>query len=151
MPWLQSLKYALVALLILLAGLWHWYDKKEALNAYKAEQEAKAHAMEQKLNYDAWNIRATKDAKITELNTKLSSALSLLRNRPQRDNPAAAGEACTGTKLFREDAEFLTREAARADQLIIERDYYYERYEAARRELAGQKSDAGRHESSNDN
>lgn len=151
MPWLQSLKYALVALLILLAGLWHWYDKKEALSAYKQEQEAKAHAMEQKLNYEAWNLRATKDAKITDLNTKLSNALSLLRNRPSRSDPAPSGEACKGTELFREDAEFLTREAARADQLIIERDYYYERYEAARRELAGQKSDAGRHESSNDN
>lgn len=41
----------------------------------------------------------------------------------------------TGMSLSREDGEFLAGEAARAEQYLQERDFYYERYEAARKEL----------------
>ena len=43
----------------------------------------------------------------------------------------------------KEDAEFLTREAARADRVTEERNYYYDRYEDARRLLQGE--NAGQH------
>lgn len=65
-----------------------------------------------------------------------------LRNRPSRkgstetiNTVTVVKEACTGRELYQEDGEFLIGEAARADKLIGERDYYYERYEAARIKL----------------
>ena len=150
MPWTKIIEYALLALLILGLGYWHNSDKNKAIEAVKislslkAEQEARA--KEQIMNYDAYKLRAEKDDKIQTINSQLDSALRQLRNRPLRpSNPSApsVGEACTGTKLYREDAEFLAREAARAESVKAERDYYYERYENARKSLAGEKQDAG--------
>lgn len=57
---------------------------------------------------------------------------------PSTPNPPAT---CTGAQLYREDGEFLAGEAARAEQVRIERDYYYNRYESVRREFAGQGPD----------
>lgn len=151
MPWLQIVKYALLAILLVSLVGWHVHDKNVALEGLKIELQAKAEkearAKEQILTYDAFKLGREKDEKINSINGKLADALRLLRERPARPtNPSTSpsGEACTGTKLFREDAEFLTREAARADQLAAERDYYYERYENARRTLAGEKQDEGR-------
>ena len=39
---------------------------------------------------------------------------------------------CDARELYAEDAEFLTGEASRADSILVERDYYYRNYEAAR-------------------
>lgn len=78
---------------------------------------------------------AEKDAKIKDVSGKLTIALRSLQSRPTRSESAtiiASGaevtKTCTGSSLPREDADFLTREAARADQLIVERDYYYNEY-----------------------
>jgi hypothetical protein len=52
------------------------------------------------------------------------AVIASLRNRPERpaSMPASAPDsvACTGTSLYRTDAEFLTGEAARADNLRID-------------------------------
>lgn len=77
-----------------------------------------------------------KDDEMHRINTRLAAALGELRNRP--DRPAggvvpghpAAGAACTGAQLFRDDAALLVRESARADRVLAERDYCHERYEA---------------------
>lgn len=150
MPWQQIVKYALLAILLGSLVYYHIHDKNEAVRAVKQEltlkSEQEARAKEQLLTYQAYQTQREKDEKINAINSKLTIALRMLRDRPNRpsDPTTPSGESCTGTKLFREDAEFLTREAARADQLAAERDYYYERYENARRTLAGEKQDEGR-------
>lgn len=66
-----------------------------------------------------------------------------LLNRPYREEaprsapsePSTPSLSCTGSELYREDGEFLTGEAARADKLIAERDFYWQSYENARKEL----------------
>lgn len=81
-----------------------------------------------------------KNEKINTLDLALANAISELSKRPQRPinipTTPQAGNTCTGTELYREDAEFLAREAARAEKLITERDYYYEQYERARQRLS---------------
>ncbi len=102
----------------------------------------------QKTNTDLSKANAkqleAKDAQIKTINSKLVAALSELRNRPIRPDPksvsdvpkpASIVQTCTGRELYREDSEFLTREAARAEALIIERDYYYNAYEEFRNKL----------------
>lgn len=88
-----------------------------------------------------------KDNAVTQITTSLNATINSLRQRPTRADltssvataVASAKQACNGSQLFREDAEFLAREAARADAVVVERDYYYGQYEDARRTLAGQK------------
>ncbi len=84
-------------------------------------------------------IVRSKDEKIRNIDVALSNALDRVRNRPERPEAGAtapeAGSACTGAELFREDGEFLTREAARADKILEERNFYYNSYERARKQL----------------
>lgn len=100
-----------------------------------------ARDVERQLTKDFNEITKQKDKKLRDTDNKLVAALNELRKRPQRisgaNSPTVAdlGKACTGAELYGEDAEFLTREAARADSLVIERDSYYDRYEQARRRL----------------
>lgn len=109
------------------------YEKKIMLEADKARKK------EWQLQENADRIREDKDAKIKDVNRKLAVVLDELRNRPERptDNSKSTGDnqACTAASLYREDAEFLTREAARADSVLAERDYYYSQYESVRRRL----------------
>jgi len=63
----------------------------------------------------------------TRLAADLQRALDSLRNRPERpasggDVPTGAADpvACTGAGLYRPDAEFLVREAARADSIRLQ-------------------------------
>jgi hypothetical protein len=104
-----------------------------------SEAEQKARKTEHKLQEHTDRLRESKDAEIKSISNKLSVALNELRNRPKRPSspPEDTGttKACTGGELFREDAEFLTREAARADRVLVERDYYYSQYESVRRLL----------------
>lgn len=136
---------ALIGLLGALMGL-HVYDKRQAvdkaeqaihqsykLSNEKAEDKAKIELggliLEQQIE------RENKDEKIRNLGSKLVAANKLLdsrHNRPESWEPTIIREACTGRELFREDGEFLTGEATRADKMVIQRDYYYEQYEKAR-------------------
>jgi len=90
---------------------------------------------------DADKIKEDKYAKIEANNVQLSAdykRLQLRANRPSPEklpNTPLGGETCTARELYREDAEFLTGEAARAESVLIERDYYYERYESARKRI----------------
>jgi len=85
--------------------------------------------------------RASKNAQINSLSLELDESLRRLRNRPERpagDMPKAtgAGGNGTGADLYREDAEFLAREAARADKLRISLNQCRAAYNAARDTLA---------------
>lgn len=87
--------------------------------------------------------KATKDEAIAKLNVSLNNVISELRNRPSRPNSIAgsssqvapnpgSGSPCYATQLYYEDAEFLTREAARAESVLLERNYYYSRYQTVK-------------------
>ena len=75
-------------------------------------------------------IRKEKDAQIKVINTQLVDAVSELRQRPSRTSETSAGSNCNGTSLFAEDAEFLVREAARADEIRVGLQACYKQYEA---------------------
>ena len=71
-------------------------------------------------------IQGEKDARIKAINAKLSDSLSQLHDRPSRDTPIAdsgsvaePAKGCTGANLLREDAQFLTRDSARADRINV--------------------------------
>lgn len=77
-----------------------------------------------------------RNERVKALHLVIKSLRDELRNRPSRPTDPSptppSGEACTGAQLYREDGEFLAGEAARADAVVIERDYYYKAYENAR-------------------
>lgn len=152
-----------VALLILVAALTglHVYDKNTAVKAaivattasMNKEYQIKldksvneAIAVSGKLLADSYLSEEAKDVKIKTLTNSLNTAVSSLSKRPERKpasvnpNPPSIVSSCTGAELYREDGEFLTREAYRAESLITERDYYYNQYEKARTELEGMKA-----------
>lgn len=145
-----KLKYSLLVAFIL--GVWclHTYDKNKAVEAAKSvliseynekllKANAKATAVQTEMQTGADKQKEEKDAKIKELDTKLAATLNELRKRPKRppDNTqdSTTSKACTASSLYAEDAEFLAREAARADSILLERDYYYSEYESVRRTL----------------
>jgi hypothetical protein len=79
---------------------------------------------------DADQIRKDKDAQIKVINNQLVDAVSELRKRPSRTAETSNGKNCNGASLFAEDAEFLVREAARADEVRVALDACYKQYEA---------------------
>ncbi len=144
---LQStlLKVGIVALIVCSFFAWHSWDKGKAIDATnqvwmdKLEQHKKAQLkVNKELNANAEVRRQEYQDKTDDLQRKLNAAIVSLRkrtSRPERLVVTEIRETCTGRELYREDAEFLTREAARAEQLIGERDYYYQAYEDARVKL----------------
>lgn len=143
----MSTRAKIIALAAFLVALWafHEYDKAQAVNevveqAEQASKEYKERTERVQKTLDASHRSALKekDAKITSIERNLRSDIERLRNREVRPNVVTiteTRETCTGTGLYREDAEFLTREAARAEKVRIERDYYWQQYENARLEL----------------
>jgi hypothetical protein len=91
-----------------------------------AEAVAATRFKEQVANNAANKIRKQKDEEVAVIRAKLDAALIQLRDRPQRagartvpSTPScnSSPQGADGTQLYREDAEFLTREAARADEI----------------------------------
>lgn len=144
---------ALAALLGALVGLHEW-DKRVAV--HKAEEVVILRLTNQydkklleaigeaQLTRDVIEAQSQKtieekDDKINSVNSKLAAALNSLHNRPTRSEQHSSNQeapaSCTGRELSREDAEFLTREAARANQVVVERDYFYNEYEIVRKNL----------------
>lgn len=104
--------------------------------------ETKARKTEQTITAAALDARKVSDAKTKQVRANLERTISQLRNRPERSEvPAVTPVAgvtitsCTGTDLFRQDAEFLSREAARADELEAALQQCEATYNAARKEL----------------
>jgi hypothetical protein len=87
---------------------------------------------------EALKIEQEKNEELKRINAYAASLLSSLQNRPSRtDNPPAPSveSSCTGRELYKEDGEFLVREASRADTILAERNYWFEQYENARIKL----------------
>jgi hypothetical protein len=107
-----------------------WHLRDNDYMAYKATIVAKTATAEKEYQAAADQIRKDKDAKIAGINNQLADAISELRKRPSRAQSAANGQGGTGATLSAEDAEFLTREAARADIIRTGLSACYQQYDA---------------------
>lgn len=103
---------------------WRWEAKYNSLvTQYKEEQikaEQEARAKEQELQAAIDNERQIKDEQLRSIRNRLDSTLYQLRQRslrPTDPNDPSAAKGATGSQLYREDGEFLIREAARADEI----------------------------------
>ena len=103
----------------------------------RAKAEAEARATEHQQQEAANAIARRHNAEVSTVRRNLDLALDSLRNRPDRPAtgmPEAARADCeggTGAELFRADAEFLAREAARADEQRAGLDACYQHVDAA--------------------
>lgn len=115
----------------LLAGIWFGYSFEHSkFVAYKAEIALQTAKIEKDQQKQADQIRKTKDDQIKAINSQLVDAISQLHNRPSRAQQANNGSCGTGATLSSEDAEFLVREAARADQIRAGLDACYKQYDS---------------------
>jgi hypothetical protein len=85
---------------------------------------------EHKYQAETDQIRKDKDAQIKVINNQLVDAVSELRKRPSRTAETSNGKSCNGASLFAEDAEFLVREAARADEMRVSLAACYKQYDS---------------------
>ena len=119
---------------------WRWNSKLQTIIAVQTEArivaEKKSRTLEQSLQAKINAERNRKDAEINIIRSQLDTALIELRKRPARGSnvPSTTGNnsPATGAQLSREDAEFLTREAARADIVLSNYGACYKSYEAIR-------------------
>lgn len=115
-----------------------------AANKKAADANASMAAFKSKADND-------KQVAVQAIDTKYAALVSSLQQRPTRADlsssvstaVARARASCTGTGLYRDDAEFLAGYSALAAKAIVDRDYYYGQYENARRTIAGTQSIAG--------
>ena len=75
-------------------------------------------------------IEKDKNAQIKAINDQLADALMQLRSRPSRTETTATRSGGTGSTLYAEDAGFLIREAARADEIRSGLQACYAQYDA---------------------
>ena len=116
----------------------------EKITAKVKVMDAKARQIDAqyRLTENTWKVKAAqivkdKDNEIQAIDAERDAAIAELRNRPRRPAPGTAeasgnGQAasgCTGARLFGDDAEFLIREAARADTTRIALKACYKQYD----------------------
>ena len=138
MYWL-AIRYLLAVSIGLLAGWtvqgWRKSAEIQSLKTQAAEKEAqavsKALDLTRQASQKTQRIIDRQRDEIKTLNIGLERTLGELRQRPARlPDPPAACQGTTGAELSRQDAEFLAREAARADKLRISLETCYQQYEA---------------------
>ena len=117
--------------------------KWDAVEKERSDALAKASADALNLTKDlqatAEKERGVKDAQIAALNRNNAALLVELSKRPSRDGSGnlprdpvtGAATGATGANLYRQDGEFLAREASRADKLRIDLIECQRRYNAA--------------------
>lgn len=149
-------KYVLsfIAIAIVIIGIVLWHNSRvdfaveQATNQLtdqyelqKQKEIAKVEETSSELLQQAYTLLENKQNEIEAITSERDNLVSELRKRSKRtksdtDSTVTKGSGtCTGAELFREDAEFLAREASRADRILIERNKYYELYEQARLKL----------------
>ena len=116
--------YALVAITLFCGGFVNGCSYQQS----KAEKTIRD--KEHQYQSDADQIRKDKDAQIKNINNQLVDAVSELRKRPSRTAETSNGKGCNGASLYAEDAEFLVREAARADQIRVALEACYKQYDS---------------------
>lgn len=157
-PW----QAATIGLALFSVWLW-WYDGRKIDNltatvairdrtikdmkAASAKADKDYRAAETKLAADFTRSNKEKTDAIARITANRDALLDELRKRPSRSSaptssPAGPGDGkafvgATGAELFREDASFLVREAARADTVRESLKACYVQYDAVRDMLAG--------------
>ena len=123
--------YLMIGLAVIaMAGVGYGKYEHNAFEEYKAEEIKNAREKEHQMQDATDQIRKDKDAQINAINNQLANALIELRNRPSRTSQISSnGQNGTGSTLFAEDAEFLIREAARADQIRTGLEACYKQYD----------------------
>lgn len=119
--------YAISAIVLFCAGF------VSGCQHQQSSQEKAIRAKEHQYQADADKIRTEKDAQIKAINNQLVDAVSELRKRTSRSSEASDGsiaKGCDGSKLYAEDAEFLIREASRADEIRVSLLSCYKQYES---------------------
>ena len=96
----------------------------------QSAQEKVIREKEHQYQADADKIRKEKDAQINAINSQLVDAISSLRSRPSSATKTVNGQDCNGAALSAPDAEFLIREAARADQIRVGLQACYQQYDS---------------------
>ena len=127
---LTYVKIGIFALSLCLAGYLGYAVESNRFNSYKQAQQAATQALQEQHQAAADQIRKDKDAQITSINAQLVDAISELRKRPSRAQGASNGQGGTGATLSAEDAEFLVREAARADIIRTGLSACYQQYDS---------------------
>jgi hypothetical protein len=79
---------------------------------------------------DADKIRIEKDAQIKAINNQLADTLVSLRSRSSSATKTINGQDCNGATLSASDAEFLVREASRADEIRVALQACYKQYDS---------------------
>lgn len=115
-------------------AIFMWYAgysfEASRFDRYKTEQAAQAQKLEKDYQAKADQIEKEKNAQIRNINNQLADAISELRKRPSRPQQAGTGSCGTGATLYADDAEFLVREAARADTIRAGLKACYDQYDA---------------------
>lgn len=115
-------------------AIFMWYSgysfEASRFERYKAQQVIETQAKERDYQAKADQIEKDKNAQIRNINNQLVDAISELRKRPGRTNEAGTGSCGTGATLFAEDAIFLRREAARADEIRAGLQACYQQYDS---------------------
>lgn len=156
-------RFILCGLLLLALLGWHYGDRHiavtkaihttetklrtEYVNKYN-EQVTNAALTTAKIQVNANESMRVKDEANRILDATLTATIIRLQDRPARSSggniAGASGsrKACTGRELYREDGTFLAREAAAAEKMRVERNFYYDNYNNARIELEALKRNA---------
>ena len=123
--------YLMIGLAVVaMAGIGYGRYEHNAFEEYKAEEIKNAREKEHQMQDATDQIRKDKDAQINAINNQLANALVELRSRPSRTSQISNnGQSGTGLSLSAEDAEFLIREATRADQIRTALDACYKQYD----------------------
>ena len=116
--------YALVAITLFCGGFVNGCSYQQS----KAEKAVRD--KEHQYQADADKIRTDKDAQLKIINTQLVDAISQLRSRSSNATKTVNGQDCNGATLSAPDADFLIREAARADEIRIGLQACYKQYDA---------------------
>jgi len=116
--------YALVAISLFCGGF------VSGCSHEQSAQEKTIRAKEHQYQSDADNIRMQKDAQIKVINTQLVDAVSQLRSRSSNATKTINGQDCNGAALSSSDADFLIREAARADEIRVGLQACYKQYDS---------------------
>ena len=115
---------------------WRLQTKIATIQKEHAEQVSAAYEQTRKietaLTQKIEKLERKKNGEIANVNARLRVALSELSERTSRDTTSTSPTDCKGTtgrELSREHAEFLTREAARAEKLRQALGACYVQYE----------------------
>ena len=130
LPIITYVKIGLVVLSLCISGYIGYSFEASRFERYKATQLALTQSLQEEHQAAADQIRKDKDAQITSINAQLVDAISELRKRPGRAQASSNGQGGTGATLSAEDAEFLTREAARADIIRTGLSACYQQYDS---------------------